>query len=110
MTLLSQELLRVKNPVLPYGAYWLFHVIGRPCVSYNRSEVNNDNEAQSKRWGPFYDTLSPGSKFPSKVAMPKASFPTPARIIPSESPNFICRGFRLAATITLRPTSLSGSG
>ena len=38
-----------------------------------------------------------------------SSCPTADRIMPSDTPNFIFRGLRLATTITLRPTNAAGS-
>ncbi len=46
----------------------------------------------------------------SNIARPMPFCPEPARIIPSDRPNFIRRGLRLATTIILAATSSSGSG
>ncbi len=52
-----------------------------------------------------------GSSAPSKVTRRWGRSPPPAaRIIPSDRPNFIWRGFKLATTATVRPTSTAGSG
>src|SRR5581483_10442311 len=51
-----------------------------------------------------HDTLSPG------LASAEIAFAPAASTMPSERPNFICRGFRFAITTTCWPTSTAGSG
>src|SRR5215472_3333688 len=66
------------------------------------------------RWG--HRTLSPGAG--ASAPWPRSTMatrwgrvpPPAARTMPSDRPNFIWRGFKLATTITRCPTSTWGSG
>lgn len=56
------------------------------------------------------DTRSPGAGPSSNVHTRTPAALPAARTMPSERPNFICRGARLATTTTRLPTSAAGSG
>jgi len=49
----------------------------------------------------FQGTFLPAAGLPVNVAILKLSSSPPARIMPSDVPNFICLGFRFATTMPL---------